>query len=49
MVAVTLPDHVASQRVMLKVGLVYERDFVHVGLPHVLFRTVSVRGPARAG
>jgi RimJ/RimL family protein N-acetyltransferase len=49
MVAITLPDHVASQRVMLKVGLVYERDFVHAGLPHVLFRTVSVKGPARAG
>jgi ribosomal-protein-alanine N-acetyltransferase len=37
-VAITLPDHAASQRVMLKAGLVYERDIVHAGLPHVLFR-----------
>jgi ribosomal-protein-alanine N-acetyltransferase len=49
MVAITLPDHVASQRVILKAGLIYERDVVHAGLPHVLFRTVSVPGPARAG
>lgn len=39
MVAVTLPTHTASQRVMLKVGLVYEREILHVGLPHMLFRT----------
>ena len=38
-VAVTRPDHAASQRVMSKAGLVYERDIVHAGLPHVLFRT----------
>ena len=38
-VAVTLPTHTASQRVMLKVGLVYEREILHVGLRHVLFRT----------
>ena len=38
-VAVTLPGHGASQRVMLKAGLAYERDIMHVGLPHVLFRT----------
>jgi [ribosomal protein S5]-alanine N-acetyltransferase len=49
MVAITLPDHAASQRVMRKAGLSYERDFVHAGLPHVLFRTVSVKGPTRAG
>jgi [ribosomal protein S5]-alanine N-acetyltransferase len=38
-VAVTLPTHRASQRVMLKAGLAYERDIIHEGLPHVLFRT----------
>jgi len=37
-VAVTLPTHHASQRVMLKAGLAYEREFLHGGLPHVLFR-----------
>jgi [ribosomal protein S5]-alanine N-acetyltransferase len=38
-VAVSLPTHAASQRVMLKAGLVYERDIIHEGLPLVLFRT----------
>jgi ribosomal-protein-alanine N-acetyltransferase len=38
-VAVTLPTHSASQRVMLKAGLAYEREIIHEGLPHVLFRT----------
>lgn len=38
-VAVTLPTHRASQRVMLKAGLAYEREIIHEGLPLVLFRT----------
>ena len=38
-VAITLPANVRSQRVMSKVGLVYERDITHEGLRHVLFRT----------
>jgi [ribosomal protein S5]-alanine N-acetyltransferase len=37
-VAVTTPANTASQRVMQKAGLVYERDIVHAGIPHVLFR-----------
>jgi [ribosomal protein S5]-alanine N-acetyltransferase len=37
-VAFTLPDNIASRRVMEKVGFTYERDVVHVGLPHVLYR-----------
>ena len=37
-VAFTLPDNVASRRVMEKAGFDYERDIVHVGLPHVLYR-----------
>jgi ribosomal-protein-alanine N-acetyltransferase len=48
MVAITLPDHVASQRVMRKAGLSYERDFLHQGRPHVLFRTGGLTGPAPA-
>jgi len=37
-VAITLPDNIASQRVMSKAGLSYERAIVHGGVPHVLFR-----------
>ena len=36
-VAFTLPDNVASRRVMEKTGFEYERDIVHAGLPHVLY------------
>lgn len=39
-VAFTRVDNHASQRVMEKLGLVYERDILHAGLPHVLYRTV---------
>lgn len=38
-VAVTSPANRASQHVLRKAGLVYERDFVHDGLPSSLFRT----------
>ena len=38
LVAITTPENIASQRVMRKAGLAYERDIVHAGLPHVLFR-----------
>jgi ribosomal-protein-alanine N-acetyltransferase len=38
-VAITLPTHSASQRVMLKAGLAYEREIIHEGLPHALFRS----------
>jgi RimJ/RimL family protein N-acetyltransferase len=38
LVALTLPDNLASRRVMDKAGFLYERDIVHVGLPHVLYR-----------
>jgi len=37
-VAITTPANRASQRVMLKAGLVYERDIVHAAVPHRLFR-----------
>ena len=38
LVAFTLPDNLGSRRVMEKSGFVYERDIVHVGLAHVLYR-----------
>jgi [ribosomal protein S5]-alanine N-acetyltransferase len=38
LVAFTLPDNVASRRVMEKLGFTYERDVVHSGLAHVLYR-----------
>ena len=41
MVAITTPPNLASQRVMMKAGLVYERDILHAGVPHRLFRTRS--------
>ena len=41
-VAFTLPDNVASRRVMEKAGFEYERDIVHAGLPHVLYRRRAV-------
>jgi ribosomal-protein-alanine N-acetyltransferase len=40
LVAITTPANLASQRVMQKAGLVYERDIVHAGVPHLLFRMV---------
>jgi RimJ/RimL family protein N-acetyltransferase len=36
-VAFTLPENVASRRVMEKAGFEYERDIVHAGLVHVLY------------
>ncbi|MBV9310483.1 MAG: GNAT family N-acetyltransferase [Solirubrobacterales bacterium] len=38
-VAFTLPENVASRRVMEKAGFRYERELEHVGLPHVLYRS----------
>lgn len=38
-VAVTSPANLASQHVLQKAGLVYERDFVHEGARSSLFRT----------
>ena len=37
-IAFTLPDNVGSRRVMEKSGFTYERDIVHAGVPHLLFR-----------
>jgi RimJ/RimL family protein N-acetyltransferase len=38
LVAFTLAENRASQRVMEKIGMVRERDFIRTGLPHVLYR-----------
>ena len=49
-VSYTLPENVASRRVMEKLGFVYERDTVHAGLPHVLYRlsASSARSTSRS-
>lgn len=41
LVSFTLPDNVASRRVMEKLGFTYARDVTHAGLPHVLYRRDS--------
>jgi [ribosomal protein S5]-alanine N-acetyltransferase len=40
-IAFTLPNNIASRRVMEKAGFIYERDIVHALLPHVLYRRQS--------
>jgi [ribosomal protein S5]-alanine N-acetyltransferase len=42
-IAFALPTNVASRRVMEKSGFQYERDIVHAGLPHVLYRHRGLR------
>jgi RimJ/RimL family protein N-acetyltransferase len=43
LIAITLPDNLASRRVMEKTGFAYERSIEHAGMEHVLYR----RGPVR--
>lgn len=43
-VAITLPQNLRSQRVMTKVGMVYERDVTHDGVVHVLYRSLPTHG-----
>jgi RimJ/RimL family protein N-acetyltransferase len=38
-VAVTLPENIGSQRVLIKTGLIYERDIDHDGVRHQLYRS----------
>ena len=40
-VCFTLPANTASRRVMEKAGFEYERDVVHAGSPHVLYRITA--------
>ena len=42
-VAFTLPHNGASRRVMERIGMTYDREFVHAGLPHVLYRLAKPR------
>jgi len=46
LVAFTLPANRASRRVMEKVGFSYERDFIHAGELHVLYRLRDRRDAA---
>jgi RimJ/RimL family protein N-acetyltransferase len=48
LVCFTLTTNRASQRVMEKVGFRYERDVIHAGLPHVLYRLTASAWRARA-
>lgn len=41
-VAVTRPDNHGSQRVLVKTGLVFEREILYDGVPHLLFRSGTV-------
>lgn len=45
-IAFALPENIGSRRVMEKTGFVFERDFVHVGMAHVLYRRSEVAAPA---
>jgi len=47
-VALTLPENQRSQRVMAKIGMVFEREVVHADLRHVLFRVRAPHGPGAA-
>jgi [ribosomal protein S5]-alanine N-acetyltransferase len=38
LVAMTMPDNLASRRVMEKAAFVFDREIEHAGLPHVLYR-----------
>lgn len=38
-VGLTQPHNTRSKHVLEKIGMVYERDFVHMDLPHVLYRS----------
>jgi RimJ/RimL family protein N-acetyltransferase len=44
-VALTQPHNERSRRVMTKIGMVFDRDLTHGGVPHVLYR-VRFRPPA---
>lgn len=37
LIAITLPENIASRRVMEKSGFVYDRDIEHVGFTHALY------------
>jgi ribosomal-protein-alanine N-acetyltransferase len=39
LVAITRPANLGSQRVLIKTGLIYEREVSYDGVPHVLYRS----------
>ncbi len=43
LLALTLPHNRASRRVMEKSGFSFDREIVHAGLPHVLYRQLRKR------
>lgn len=48
LVAFTITTHQASRRVMEKAGFTFERELLHAGLPHVVYRiTRAASGPDR--
>ena len=49
MVCFTLTTNRPSRRVMEKVGFEYERDAIHAGLPHVLYRMSALAWKEREG
>jgi len=38
-VAITQPANIGSQRVLVKTGLIYEREVMLEGLSHLLYRS----------
>ncbi len=48
-VCFTLTTNRPSRRVMEKVGFEYERDAIHAGLPHVLYRMSALEWKEREG
>ena len=44
-VGLTLASNLRSQRVLTKVGLTYDRDVIHEGIPQVLFRSAAAAAP----
>jgi [ribosomal protein S5]-alanine N-acetyltransferase len=48
-VCLTLTTNRPSRRVMEKVGFEYERDAIHAGLPHVLYRMTALEWKERDG
>ena len=45
-VAFTVPANAPSRALMEKLGMVYERDIEHAGMPHVLYRLAKSRAPS---
>lgn len=37
-VCFTLPTNIASRKLMEKLRFIYEKDIIHIGLPHVFYR-----------